>query len=153
MSCTKSFFLGYTKKQWKCHPRDLDASVCGRIPIRTNRDDPLSKGTLGQALPKDGYTAMFERMIDNCGDLLQIRLQSDYRELSGVDWGHMIYTGPIDAFYEFRYGQLPYRSLRFEHESFSKDELKNFENNSGKAGFTNPPMQVNYPLMSMTIPG
>lgn len=140
----EKFFLGYTKKQWKCHPRDLDASVCGRIPIRTNRDDRYLKERF-QALPKDGYTAMFGRMIDNCGDLLQIRLQSDYRELTGLDWGHMIYTGPIDAFYEFRFGKLPYRSLRFEHESFSKNELKNYENISGKAGFYQPAMQVNYP--------
>ena len=140
----EKFFLGYTIKQWKCHPRDLDASVCGRIPIRTNRDDRYLKERF-QALPKDGYTAMFGRMIDDCGDLLQIRLQSDYRELTGLDWGHMIYTGPIDAFYEFRFGQLPYRSLRFEHESFSKNELKNYENISGKAGFYQPAMQVNYP--------
>ena len=140
----EKFFLGYTKKQWKCHPRDLDASVCGRIPIRTNRDDRYLKEDF-QALPKDGYTAMFEKMVYKCGDLLQIQLQSDYKNLFGVDWGHMIYTGPIDAFYDFRFGHLPYRSLRFENESYTKSELSKFEKISGKSYFYQPAMQVNYP--------
>jgi len=141
----EKFFLGYTKKQWKCHPRDLDASVCGRIPIRTNRDDRYLKEEF-QALPKDGYTAMFNRMIDACGDWLQIRLNMDYRDISSeIDWRHMIYTGPIDKFYDCRFGELPYRSLRFEQESFDAEQLKGFESVSGKSGFFQPAMQVNYP--------
>jgi len=66
----EKFFLGYTQKQWKRHPRELDASVCGRIPIRTNRDDRYLKEDF-QALPKEGYTAMFERMVEACGDRLE----------------------------------------------------------------------------------
>lgn len=139
------FFKGYTLKQWKRHPKDLDASVCGRIPIRTNRDDRYLREEF-QALPKAGYTRMFERMIEACGDRLKIMLNTDYREImDSFDFAHMIYTGPIDEFYGNRFGQLPYRSLRFENESFGPEELKSREAISGKPGYWQPAMQVNYP--------
>lgn len=139
------FFKGYTLKQWKRHPKDLDASVCGRIPIRTNRDDRYLREEF-QALPKAGYTRMFEKMVDACGDGLKLMLNTDYREITeSFDFGHMIYTGPIDEFFDNRFGQLPYRSLRFENESFGPEELKEREAISGKPGFWQPAMQVNYP--------
>lgn len=139
------FFKGYTLKQWKRHPKDLDASVCGRIPIRTNRDDRYLREEF-QALPKAGYTRMFERMIEACGDNLRILLKTDYREvLSHVKFSHMIYTGPIDEFYDCRHGKLPYRSLRFENESFTPEQLIGRERIAGKPGFWQPSMQVNYP--------
>jgi UDP-galactopyranose mutase len=141
----EKFFKGYTLKQWKRHPKDLDASVCGRIPIRTNRDDRYLREEF-QALPKAGYTRMFERMVESCGDRLKIMLNTDYREIMGsIDFSHMIYTGPIDEFYDNRFGQLPYRSLRFENESFGPEELKMREEIAGKPGFWQPAMQVNYP--------
>lgn len=141
----EKFFKGYTLKQWKRLPKDLDASVCGRIPIRTNRDDRYLREEF-QALPKAGYTRMFERMAHACGDNLKILLNTDYREIIPyVTYGHMIYTGQIDEFYDNRYGSLPYRSLRFENESFGPAELKDREPISGKAGFWQPAMQVNYP--------
>jgi len=68
----EKFFKGYTIKQWKRHPKELDASVCGRIPIRTNRDDRYLREEF-QALPKAGYTRMFERMFAACGDKVKIR--------------------------------------------------------------------------------
>jgi UDP-galactopyranose mutase len=141
----EKFFKGYTLKQWKRHPKDLDASVCGRIPIRTNRDDRYLREEF-QALPKAGYTRMFERMIEACGDGLRIMLNTDYREImESFDFSHMIYTGPIDEFFDNRFGQLPYRSLRFENESFGPEELKEREAVAGKPGFWQPAMQVNYP--------
>jgi UDP-galactopyranose mutase len=141
----EKFFKGYTLKQWKRDPSELDASVCGRIPIRTNRDDRYLTEQF-QALPKDGYSRMFERMVAACGDRLKIVLNTDYRSLvSETSFRHMIYTGPIDEFYEFRYGRLPYRSLRFEHESFTPAQLQGRETISGKPGFWQPAMQVNYP--------
>jgi len=141
----EKFFRGYTLKQWKRHPRDLDASVCGRIPIRTNRDDRYLAEEF-QALPEAGYTRMFERMVEACGDRLHIMLKTDYREiLPHVKFGHMIYTGPIDEFYDCRFGNLPYRSLRFEHQSFTPEELREREPITGKPGFWQPAMQVNYP--------
>lgn len=141
----EKFFKGYTLKQWKRHPKDLDASVCGRIPIRTNRDDRYLKEEF-QALPKAGYTRMFERMIDACGDKLRLLLKTNYREvMPHLEFDHMIYTGPVDEYFDNCYGQLPYRSLRFENESFTPEQLVKREDISGKPGFWQPAMQVNYP--------
>lgn len=141
----EKFFKGYTLKQWKRHPKDLDASVCGRIPIRTNRDDRYLKEEF-QALPKAGYTRMFERMVEACGDQLRILLKTDYREVvPHLEFKHMIYTGPIDEYFDNCYGPLPYRSLRFESESFTPEQLVERESTSGKRGFWQPAMQVNYP--------
>ncbi len=141
----EKFFKGYTIKQWRRDPRELDASVCGRIPIRTNRDDRYLREDF-QALPAAGYTRMFENMVAACGDKLRILLKTDYREiLPHVTFKHMVYTGPIDEFFDFRFGQLPYRSLRFEPESFTADQLRPREPLAGKKGFWQPAMQVNYP--------
>lgn len=139
------FFKGYTMKQWKRHPRDLDASVCGRIPIRTNRDDRYLREDF-QALPAAGYTRMFERMVAACGNKLKILLGTNYREiLPFVNYRRMIYTGPVDEYFDCSEGRLPYRSLRFESESFDVDQLAGRESVSGKRGFWQPAMQVNYP--------
>lgn len=124
------FFMNYTLKQWKLHPRDLEASVCGRIPIRTNRDDRYLSEKF-QALPKHGYTEMFRKML--ASPLIEIRLETDYRDLeNSVQWDSMIYTGMIDAFFDFQFGPLPYRSLRFEQEHHEMH-------------FYQPAMQVNFP--------
>jgi UDP-galactopyranose mutase len=139
------FFKGYTKKQWRMDPKELDKSVCGRIPIRTNRDDRYLAEPF-QALPKAGYTAMFQRMIDSMGDKVEIRLNTcweDVREQVQYQW--LVYTGPIDKYFKDCYGPLPYRSLRFEHESFTLKQLSERESVSGKVGFWQPAMQINYP--------
>jgi UDP-galactopyranose mutase len=140
----EKFFEGYTVKQWKRHPRDLDPSVCGRIPIRTQRDDRYLREEF-QALPKDGYSRMFERMID-ASPRLELHLGTDFKEaLHRWPHKHLIYTGAIDEYYDYRFGELPYRSLRFEPESFGAEALVVREPISGKAGFWQPAMQVNYP--------
>ncbi len=149
----EKFFKGYTRKQWRRHPRDLDASVCGRIPIRTNRDDRYLREEF-QALPKEGYTKMFERMVAACGDKLQIMLRTEFRDiLPQVRFKHLIYSGAIDEYYDYRHGRLPYRSLRFEPESFTPAQLSAYH--AGRSsrpsscptppGFYQPAMQVNYP--------
>jgi UDP-galactopyranose mutase len=138
------FFEGYTLKQWKLHPRELDASVCGRIPIRTNRDDRYLSESF-QALPKHGYTAMFETML-NASPGVELHLGVDFHEArSRWKHRHLIFTGAIDEYYDRRFGALPYRSLRFEQESFSAEQLREREAISGKPGFWQPAMQVNYP--------
>lgn len=138
------FFEGYTLKQWKRHPRDLDASVCGRIPIRTNRDDRYLREEF-QALPREGYTRMFEKMVA-ATPRAEVLLRTDYRDLlSSVRFRHLVYTGPIDEYYGYCFGHLPYRSLRFEPESFGPEALAAREIISGKKGFWQPAMQVNYP--------
>lgn len=145
----EKFFKGYTLKQWRRHPKDLDASVCGRIPIRTNRDDRYLREDF-QALPKDGYTAMFERMVAACGDKLEIMLNTEFRDiLPQVNFKHLVYTGPIDEYYDYCHGRLPYRSLRFEPESFTPAQLSDFRPLTSDfpvpSGFFQPAMQVNYP--------
>ena len=111
----EKFFKSYTRKQWQREPRDLDPSVCGRIPIRTNRDDRYLSEKF-QALPKHGYTKMFERMLAHPG--IEVLLNTDYREiLPLVSYRHLIYTGAVDQYFNLCYGPLPYRSLRFEPET------------------------------------
>lgn len=138
------FFKEYTLKQWKRYPRDLDASVCGRIPIRTNRDDRYLTDEF-QALPADGYSAMFARMID-ASPGLELHLGIDLEEATRR-WKHthLIYTGAIDEYFGRRFGPLPYRSLRFEPESFDREQLLARRDVSGKPGFWQPAVQVNYP--------
>lgn len=111
----EKFFRGYTRKQWGLDPSELDASVTARVPTRTNRDDRYFTDTY-QAMPKHGYTRMFEKMLDSPD--IKILLNCDYREIiDDVPYREMIYTGPIDSFFDYRYGVLPYRSLEFKHET------------------------------------
>lgn len=114
----EKFFRGYTRKQWGIDPSELDATVIARVPVRTNRDDRYFGDTY-QAMPLDGYTAMFERMLDHPN--ITIELGIDYRALIGrVSHQEMIYTGPVDAFFDRRYGALPYRSLEFRFETLDQ---------------------------------
>lgn len=114
----EKFFRGYTRKQWGLDPSELDASVTARIPTRTNRDDRYFTDTF-QAMPLHGYTRMFERMISHAN--IKLMLQTDYREIvKSVPFKEMIYTGPIDAFFDCCYGKLPYRSLTFQHETHNQ---------------------------------
>jgi UDP-galactopyranose mutase len=111
----KKFFQGYTRKQWGLDPSELDASVTARVPTRTNRDDRYFTDTY-QAMPLHGYTRMFEKMLDHPN--IKIMLNTDYREIHQlIPYRAMIYTGPIDSFFDYRYGTLPYRSLEFVHET------------------------------------
>lgn len=111
----KKFFQGYTRKQWDLDPSELDASVTARVPTRTNRDDRYFTDTY-QAMPLHGYTRMFEKMLDHPN--IKIMLNTDYREIVDIiPYRAMIYTGPVDSFFDYRYGKLPYRSLEFVHET------------------------------------
>ena len=140
----EQFFKGYTQKQWRKSPAELDASVCARIPLRTNRDDAYLREKF-QAIPMAGYTRMFERMLA-ASPGVRVLLKTDYREvMRQVSHGRLIHTGAIDEFYDYRHGVLPYRSLRFEAESFTPEQLKERESTSGHPGFWQPALQVNYP--------
>jgi UDP-galactopyranose mutase len=106
------FFRGYTRKQWERDPSELHASVCARIPIRTNTDDRYFTDW-HQAMPVDGYTAMFDRILDH--ENIEVSLKTEYEEVvDEVEHRHLVYTGPIDKFFGYRFGQLPYRSLEWE---------------------------------------
>jgi len=116
------FFQGYTRKQWGLDPSQLDKSVTSRIPTRTNTDDRYFTDTF-QAMPKDGYTAMFKRMLDH--PLIEVRTGVDFREVRDeVDADHIIYSGPIDEYFDFRFGKLPYRSLKFEHKTLNEERCQ-----------------------------
>ena len=107
------FFRGYTRKHWGLDPSELDASVTARVPTRTNRDSRYFTDTY-QAMPLHGYTRMFESMLSHPN--IKVMLNTDYREVASViPWRHMVYTGPVDKFFDCRHGPLPYRSLAFEH--------------------------------------
>jgi UDP-galactopyranose mutase len=111
----KKFFQGYTRKQWGLDPSELDASVTARVPTRTTRDDRYFTDTY-QAMPLHGYTRMFEKMLDHPN--IKIMLNTDYREIVDlIPYRAMIYTGPVDSFFDNCYGKLPYRSLEFVHET------------------------------------
>jgi UDP-galactopyranose mutase len=113
------FFQGYTRKQWGLDPSQLDKSVTARIPTRTNTDDRYFTDSF-QAMPKDGYTAMFKRMLDH--PLIEVRTGVDFREIRDeVEADHIIYSGPIDEYFDFRFGKLPYRSLKFDHRTLNEE--------------------------------
>jgi len=118
------FFQGYTRKQWGLDPSELDKSVTSRIPTRTNTDDRYFTDTF-QAMPKDGYTAMFRNMLDN--PLIEVRTGvdfSDFKDRVHEIADHLIFTGPIDEYFEHRFGKLPYRSLKFDHQTLEQDRFQ-----------------------------
>ena len=116
------FFRGYTRKQWGLDPSELDASVTARVPTRTNRDNRYFSDTY-QAIPMHGYTRMFENMLRHPN--IKVMLNTDYREVEHlVPWKHMVYTGPIDAYFDFRHGKLPYRSLEFKHVTLPQERFQ-----------------------------
>jgi len=126
----EKFFRHYTAKQWGMEAKELDASVCARIPIRTNRDDRFVSERF-QALPTKGYTYLFEQILNH--PLITVQLDTEFRDVAKqVTWDHLIYTGPIDDYFDYCFGRLPYRSLRFEPEIIDKE-------------FFQPVVQVNYP--------
>jgi UDP-galactopyranose mutase len=129
----EKLFRGYTRKQWERDPSELHASVCARIPVRTNDDDRYFSDW-HQAMPADGYTAMFERILSNPN--IDVRVGTSLEEVRDeVEHGHLVYTGPIDVFFGSRFGQLPYRSLEWE--------LRNEATPDG--GLVLPAGSINYP--------
>jgi UDP-galactopyranose mutase len=115
----EKFFRGYTRKQWGVDPSQLDKSVTSRIPVRTNQDDRYF-GDQFQYMPLHGYTRMFENMLDNKN--IHILLNTDFREVEGfVPYKELIFTGPVDEYFNFCYGKLPYRSLQFKHVTLNEE--------------------------------
>ena len=114
----EKFFRNYTRKQWDLDPSELDASVTARVPTRTNRDDRYFTDSY-QAMPLHGYTRMFENMLDHPN--ISILLNTDYRDVvKSLPHKEMIYSGPVDAFFDHRFGKLPYRSLEFRFETLDE---------------------------------
>jgi UDP-galactopyranose mutase len=111
----EKFFRNYTRKQWGLDPSELDATVTARVPVRTNRDDRYFTDTY-QVMPLHGYTRMFERILSHPN--IQILLNADYQDVRDlIPHREVVYTGPVDEFFDYRFGRLPYRSLEFRFET------------------------------------
>ena len=118
----EAFFRGYTRKQWGVDPAELDKSVTARIPTRTNDDDRYF-GDKFQMMPRHGFTHMFENMLDHPN--ITLMLGVPYQEVrDDIDADHLVYTGPVDEYFGFRYGPLPYRSLRFDHRMLDMETFQ-----------------------------
>ena len=118
----EKFFRGYTRKQWGLDPSELDKSVTARVPTRTNRDDRYF-GDEFQVMPKHGYTRMFETMLDHPN--IDVMTQTEYDDIRDIiPHRRLIFTGPIDEYFGFRFGKLPYRSLRFKHVTLDQPRFQ-----------------------------
>jgi UDP-galactopyranose mutase len=126
----EKFFRNYTIKQWGLDPSELDSCVAGRIPVRFDRDDRYFSDSF-QAMPSQGFTHLFERMLAH--PKISVVLSTDYRQvMKSYPSVKVVYTGPIDEFFDYRFGPLPYRSLRFEHRTHNTEQFQ-------------PAAVVNYP--------
>ena len=118
----QKFFRNYTRKQWDLDPSELDASVAARVPVRTTRDDRYFTDTF-QAMPAHGYTRMFEKLLDHPG--IKVMLNTKYADIKEeISFRELIFTGPVDEYFDYCYGRLPYRSLRFEHQTHDKSQYQ-----------------------------
>ncbi|MCO5948039.1 UDP-galactopyranose mutase [Mucilaginibacter flavidus] len=114
-----AFFYGYTKKQWGCEPTELPASILKRLPVRFNYNDNYYASTY-QGIPKDGYTAIFEKMLDRPN--IEIQLNTKFnKDFDTSEYDQIYYTGPIDAFFDYKYGRLSYRTVFFERGEVEGD--------------------------------
>ena len=127
----EKFFRGYTRKHWDLDPSELDASVSARVPTRTNRDDRYFTDTY-QAMPAKGYSRMFQKMLSHPN--IKVMLNTDYKEIIDViPYKTMIYSGPIDSYFNYCYGRLPYRSIEFRFETHDTE----FFQSTGTINFPN----------------
>lgn len=118
----EKFFKTYTRKQWDLDPSELDASVTARVPTRTNKDGRYFTDTY-QAMPLHGYTNMFNKMLDHPN--IKVMLGTDYKEIvNEVKYKKLIYTGPIDTYFDYCYGKLPYRSIDFKFETYDTGQYQ-----------------------------
>ena len=117
----EKFFQGYTRKQWGMDPSELDKSVTARVPTRTNRDDRYFTDEY-QYMPKHGYTRMFENMLDHPN--ITVMTSTDFADVRDkVAYKRLIWSGPVDEYFGFRYGKLPYRSLQFRHDTLDVEQV------------------------------
>ncbi len=118
----EKFFKNYTKKQWDLYPDELQPDVTARVFPRISRDSRYFTDRY-QGIPKYGYTSMFQNILDHSN--IHIILNTNFADIkSELNFERLIYTGCIDEFFDFKYGKLPYRSLRFEFESLNQAQYQ-----------------------------
>ncbi|MBE6450589.1 MAG: UDP-galactopyranose mutase [Alphaproteobacteria bacterium] len=128
----EKIFLHYTLKQWGMKPEDLDPAVTGRVPVYISRDNRYFQD-IYQGIPLNGYTAVIEKMLDN--PLIKVKLNTKWSDIKGkVKYDRLFFTGPIDEFFEYELGELPYRSLKFDFLTYDKpyfqtNSVVNYPNN------------------------
>ncbi len=116
------FFKYFTYKQWNYYPQDLSPSVCGRIPVRYDSDDRYFQDKF-QILPEDGFTKMFEKILNN--NRISLILGHDFKKIiNSINHKYLIYTGPIDYFFDYKFGKLPYRSIEFRFQNFKLESYQ-----------------------------
>jgi UDP-galactopyranose mutase len=127
----EAFYRDYTLKQWGRPAAELEPEVCGRVPVRLDRDRRYVSHR-HQVMPRGGFTALFRRMVRH--RKIRVLLDCDFRAVRALVWPRqaIVYTGPIDEYFDHRLGRLPYRSLRFEFVPFDRP-------------FVQPCVQINYP--------
>ena len=131
----EKFFKHYTLKQWALDPSELDASVTARVPTRTNRDNRYFTDTY-QAMPLHGYTKMFNNLLDHPN--ISVMLNTDYKDVvNEINFKTLIYTGPIDAYFDYCFGKLPYRSINFKNQTIDSENYQS-------TGTINYPMSQSY---------
>lgn len=145
-------FLGYTVKQWGVKPEELDISVTARIPVFVSRDNRYFQDKF-QGIPLDGYTALFNNILKNPN--IEIRLNTYFKDLSDVEYDALIYTGPIDSYFNYKYGRLPYRSLKFDFETlnielFQETAQVNYPNDYDFTRITEFKHFLDYPPIKQT---
>ena len=129
------FFKNYTKKQWGVYPDELAPEVTGRLAVRFNRDTRYFTDKY-QGVPKYGYTRMFEKMLGSKN--IHLLLKTNYKDvIKSIKFRRLIFTGPIDYYFDYTYGRLPYRSLDFEFKTLDMERFQN-------AGVVNYPNEQEY---------
>jgi len=114
----KAFFYGYTKKQWGCEPSELPASILKRLPVRFNYDDNYYSSTY-QGMPADGYTEVIRGILDH--DSIEVKLNTQWNPAMTDDFDHVIFTGPLDEFYNHCFGRLGYRTVFWKKDTYTGD--------------------------------
>lgn len=108
-----AFFYGYTKKQWGCEPSELPASILKRLPVRFNYNDNYYNN-IYQGIPVNGYTELVEKLLDSPKINVSLNKKFNYSSELHAAYNHIFYTGPIDAFFDYKFGRLGYRTVTFE---------------------------------------
>jgi len=115
----EKMFKNYTIKQWDMEPKDLAASVMARIPVRTDFNDRYFSDKY-EAQPKNGYAAFFQKMVDH--ENIEILLETDYFQMKNdLDYEKLFFSGKLDEFFEYKFGKLGYRSLKFEFTTYNQE--------------------------------
>ncbi|MBD5405588.1 UDP-galactopyranose mutase [bacterium] len=114
-----NIFLNYTLKQWGVKPEDLDPLVTGRVPVYISKDNRYFQNRF-QGIPLNGYTEMMKKILNH--PLIEVKLNTDYKDVKELlQYDHIYYTGAIDEYFNYKFGELPYRSINLDFQKYDKE--------------------------------